>query len=81
MPPRRWGATPQPPSAHGAQQPAAAAQRTQHCSIAPIDVLISEFESVTWPSAANSQIGTAQVVVNFGSEECNEANGATEIWP
>ncbi len=25
--------------------------------------------------------GPTQVVVNFGSEMCNEDNGATEIWP
>ena len=25
--------------------------------------------------------GPTQVVVNFGSEACTEANGATEIWP
>jgi hypothetical protein len=29
----------------------------------------------TWPHAAT------QVVVNFGSDECNEENGATQIWP
>ena len=42
------------------------------------------FMSLTEARAAHDSRwphGPTQVVVNFGSDDCNEGNGATQIWP